>query len=63
MVAYSVMLHALYFGIWKKKIQQIELDEFEDTSILAATLAWNNSSLCTFDEAARTFELSLYQVK
>ncbi|XP_071926844.1 protein PHYLLO, chloroplastic-like isoform X2 [Coffea arabica] len=44
-------------------IPQIELDEFEDTSILAATLAWNDSSLCTFYEAIQTYELSLFQAR
>ncbi|KAL3512857.1 hypothetical protein ACH5RR_025574, partial [Cinchona calisaya] len=43
-------------------VPQIELDEYEDTSILAATLAWNNSS-CTFGEAIRTYESSIYQAR
>lgn len=41
---------------------QLELIELEGISILAATLAWNDSSLCKFEEAVQTYELSLYQV-
>ncbi|KAL2484725.1 Protein PHYLLO [Abeliophyllum distichum] len=43
-------------------IPQIELDEYEDISILLATLAWNDSSICTFSEAVKKFELSFDQV-
>ncbi|XP_075659886.1 protein PHYLLO, chloroplastic isoform X2 [Castanea sativa] len=42
-------------------IPQIELDEYEGVSFLAATLAWNNSSLCSFEEAVRSYEFSLKQ--
>ncbi|KAK7850548.1 protein phyllo [Quercus suber] len=44
-------------------IPQIELDEYEGVSFLAATLAWNNSSLCSFEEAVRSYEFSLKQQK
>ncbi|XP_059655618.1 protein PHYLLO, chloroplastic isoform X4 [Cornus florida] len=44
-------------------IPQIELDEFEDISILAATLAWIDSSLCTFESAVESYHISLSQVK
>lgn len=43
-------------------IPQLELIELDGISILAMTLAWNDSSLCKFEEAAETIELSLYQV-
>ncbi|KAK9277137.1 hypothetical protein L1049_006676 [Liquidambar formosana] len=43
-------------------IPQVELDEHDGISILAATLVWSDSSLCTFGEALHSFELSLQQV-
>ncbi|XVE74433.1 hypothetical protein DITRI_Ditri12bG0017000 [Diplodiscus trichospermus] len=42
-------------------IPLIELDEHEDISILAATLAWSDSCMCTFDQAIHSFESALYQ--
>lgn len=42
-------------------IPQIELDEHEGFSILAATLAWSDSSFCSFEDAVCSFELSLKQ--
>ncbi|XP_062163333.1 protein PHYLLO, chloroplastic isoform X1 [Alnus glutinosa] len=42
-------------------IPQIELHEYEGVSILAATLAWSDSSLCSFEEAVCSYELSLKQ--
>lgn len=42
--------------------QQIELDEFEDISFLSVTLAWDDSSVCTFIEAVHTFENTFDQV-
>ncbi|KAB1206558.1 Protein PHYLLO, chloroplastic [Morella rubra] len=44
-------------------IPQIELDEHEGFSILAATLAWSDSSFCSFEDAVCSFELSLKQNK
>lgn len=44
-------------------IPQIELDEFEDISFLSATLAWDDSSMCTFSEAVQTFESSFDQAR
>ncbi|CAI9096378.1 OLC1v1032508C2 [Oldenlandia corymbosa var. corymbosa] len=44
-------------------IPQIELNEFTDTSILVATLAWNNSYFRSFEEAIRRFDLSLSQAR
>ncbi|KAJ4846899.1 hypothetical protein Tsubulata_026226 [Turnera subulata] len=41
-------------------IPEIELDEHEDISILAATLAWD-SAFCTFKQAVESFEASIYQ--
>lgn len=38
------------------------MDEFEDISFLSATLAWDDSSICTFTEAVNKFELSFDQV-
>ncbi|KAL7259819.1 hypothetical protein ACSBR1_005646 [Camellia fascicularis] len=43
-------------------IPEIELDELEGISNLAATLVWDDSSLCTFEEAVQSYELALYQV-
>ncbi|KAB2090362.1 hypothetical protein ES319_A03G118500v1 [Gossypium barbadense] len=42
-------------------IPLIELDEHEDISILAATLAWSDSCLCTFEQAIHSYESVLYQ--
>ncbi|CAL5421440.1 unnamed protein product [Camellia sinensis] len=42
-------------------IPEIELDELEGISNLAATLVWDDSSLCTFEEAVQSYELALYQ--
>ncbi|XP_024934015.3 protein PHYLLO, chloroplastic isoform X2 [Ziziphus jujuba] len=42
-------------------IPQLELNEYEGTSILAVTLAWCDSSICTFAEAIESYELSLHQ--
>ncbi|KAL4281360.1 hypothetical protein GQ457_03G011440 [Hibiscus cannabinus] len=42
-------------------IPQIELDEHEDISILAATLAWSDSCSCTFEQAIHSYESALYQ--
>ncbi|MBA0828474.1 hypothetical protein Goarm_013146 [Gossypium armourianum] len=42
-------------------IPLIELDEHEDISILAATLAWSDSCLCTFEQAIHSYESALYQ--
>ncbi|KAF9592543.1 hypothetical protein IFM89_015564, partial [Coptis chinensis] len=47
---------ALYF-----LIPQIELDDYEGVSLLGATLAWDDYTICTFDKAIRSFKLSLYQ--
>ena len=41
---------------------QIELHEFEEVTILVVTLAWNNVSICSFEEAIQAYEFSLYQV-
>lgn len=43
-------------------IPQIELHEFEEVTLLVATLAWNNSSICSFEEAIEAYEFSLYKV-
>ncbi|KAK8309972.1 hypothetical protein V6Z12_D02G156700 [Gossypium hirsutum] len=42
-------------------IPLIELDEHEDISILAATLVWSDSCLCTFEQAIHSYESALYQ--
>ncbi|OVA12536.1 Thiamine pyrophosphate enzyme [Macleaya cordata] len=42
-------------------IPQIELDEYGSSSLLAATLAWDDASLCNINKAIRSMELSLYQ--
>ncbi|GFZ16202.1 2-oxoglutarate decarboxylase/hydro-lyase/magnesium ion-binding protein [Actinidia rufa] len=43
-------------------IPEIELSEFEGISMLAATLVWDDSSLCTFEEAIQSYESALHQV-
>ncbi|CAL8994804.1 unnamed protein product [Prunus brigantina] len=42
-------------------VPQIELHEYEGTSILAATIAWSDSSLCTFEDAVHSYELCFNQ--
>ncbi|XP_058184561.1 protein PHYLLO, chloroplastic isoform X7 [Rhododendron vialii] len=42
-------------------IPEIELNEFEGISTLAATLVWHDSFLCTFEEAIQSYKLALYQ--
>ncbi|KAF8399244.1 hypothetical protein HHK36_015109 [Tetracentron sinense] len=42
-------------------IPQVELDEYESNSLLAATLAWNDSALCTFGKAVHSINSSLDQ--
>ncbi|XP_050372499.1 protein PHYLLO, chloroplastic isoform X2 [Argentina anserina] len=43
-------------------VPQIELHEHEGSSMLAATIGWSESSLCTFEEAVSSYELTLNQV-
>ncbi|KAL6978039.1 hypothetical protein U1Q18_049009 [Sarracenia purpurea var. burkii] len=43
-------------------IPEIELNEFEGISMLAATLVWDDPSLRTFEEAIQSQEFVLYQV-
>lgn len=43
-------------------VPQIELRELDDISILAATLAWSNGMVCTFEQAIQSFESSFCQV-
>ncbi|KAM1378745.1 hypothetical protein ACFX2I_020728 [Malus domestica] len=43
-------------------VPQIELHEYEGASVLAATIAWSDSSVCTFEEAIHSFELCFDQV-
>ncbi|XP_038694901.1 protein PHYLLO, chloroplastic isoform X2 [Tripterygium wilfordii] len=54
----SVKLEAGSFYFF---VPQIELDEHEDVSILAATLAWNDSLFWTFGLALDSCESSLFQ--
>ncbi|GMH01833.1 hypothetical protein Nepgr_003672 [Nepenthes gracilis] len=42
-------------------IPQIELNEYEGFSLLGGTMAWCDSSLCTFEEALHSYEASLFQ--
>ncbi|XP_031097286.1 protein PHYLLO, chloroplastic isoform X2 [Ipomoea triloba] len=44
-------------------VPQITLDEVGGTSILAVQLAWNDSSMCNFEEALQTYDASLLQAK
>lgn len=41
----------------------IELDEYEDVSILAATLVWSDSCSCTFENAIHSYESAYYQTR
>ncbi|GAY61268.1 hypothetical protein CUMW_208620, partial [Citrus unshiu] len=43
-------------------VPQIELRELDDISILAATLAWSNGMVCTFEQAIQSFESSFCQL-
>ncbi|KAH9707760.1 protein PHYLLO [Citrus sinensis] len=44
-------------------VPQIELRELDDISILAATLAWSNGMVCTFEQAIQSFESSFCQMR
>ncbi|XP_060185317.1 protein PHYLLO, chloroplastic isoform X1 [Lycium barbarum] len=44
-------------------VPQIEIVEFEGASILSTTVAWNDSCICTFEEALQECELSLLQAE
>ncbi|XP_057856384.1 isochorismate synthase, chloroplastic isoform X3 [Cryptomeria japonica] len=50
------------FGSFYFVIPQMELDECEGSSILAATIAWDHSLLSTFNKAINALELTLGQV-
>ncbi|KAH9297378.1 hypothetical protein KI387_029060, partial [Taxus chinensis] len=52
----------LGFGSFYFVVPQIELDEFENYSVLAATIAWDHSLLRTFKESIYVLELSLQEV-
>ncbi|XP_011009175.1 PREDICTED: protein PHYLLO, chloroplastic isoform X3 [Populus euphratica] len=42
-------------------IPEVELDEQEEASILVITLAWDENSCWTFEQAIQSFESSIYQ--
>ncbi|PKI64425.1 hypothetical protein CRG98_015150 [Punica granatum] len=42
-------------------VPQIELDESEEISVLAATLMWSEACFCTFHDAVAALESSLHQ--
>lgn len=44
------------------KFQQIELDEHEEVSILAVTLAWDYSLSYSFAQTISSYEKSIFQV-
>lgn len=50
------------FGSFYFVIPQMELDEFDGNSVLAATIAWDNSLLWTFNKGLDMLELTLHQV-
>ncbi|KAH9315333.1 hypothetical protein KI387_023960, partial [Taxus chinensis] len=50
------------FGSFYFVIPQMELDECEGSSVLAATIVWDHSLLWTFDKAINALELTLHQV-
>ncbi|KAK4430131.1 protein PHYLLO, chloroplastic [Sesamum alatum] len=50
-------------GSFYLHIPHIELDEFDDISFLIATLAWDDSSMCTFSEAVQTFGVTFEQAR
>ncbi|XP_057848584.2 protein PHYLLO, chloroplastic isoform X2 [Cryptomeria japonica] len=52
----------LEFGSFYFVIPQIELDEFENYTILAATIAWDHSLSRAFEDSIIALELSLQQV-
>ncbi|XP_009127684.1 protein PHYLLO, chloroplastic isoform X1 [Brassica rapa] len=43
-------------------VPQVELDEHEEVSILAVTLAWNDSLSYSFEQAISSYEKSIFQV-
>jgi isochorismate synthase/2-succinyl-5-enolpyruvyl-6-hydroxy-3-cyclohexene-1-carboxylate synthase/2-succinyl-6-hydroxy-2,4-cyclohexadiene-1-carboxylate synthase/O-succinylbenzoate synthase len=43
-------------------VPQIELDEHEEVSILAVTLAWNESLSYTVEQTISSYEKSIFQV-
>ncbi|XP_016572692.2 protein PHYLLO, chloroplastic isoform X3 [Capsicum annuum] len=50
-------------GLFYFFVPQIELAEFEGASILSAMVAWNDSCICTFEEALQAYESSLLQAE
>ncbi|CAK7326442.1 unnamed protein product [Dovyalis caffra] len=42
-------------------LQQVELDEQDEASILVVTLAWDENFCCTFEQAIQSFESSICQ--
>ncbi|XP_004237229.1 protein PHYLLO, chloroplastic isoform X1 [Solanum lycopersicum] len=50
-------------GLFYFFVPQIELVEFEGASILSAMVAWNDTCMCTFEEALQTYESSLLQAE
>ncbi|KAJ8774552.1 hypothetical protein K2173_016998 [Erythroxylum novogranatense] len=57
---YSSIKHVA--GSFYFLIPEIELDEHEDVSILAVTLAWDDNYSCTFKQAVLSFELTFNQL-
>ncbi|KAH0684425.1 hypothetical protein KY289_022177 [Solanum tuberosum] len=50
-------------GLFCFFVPQIELAEFEGASILSAMVAWNDTCMCTFEEALQAYESSLLQAE
>ncbi|XP_049363348.1 protein PHYLLO, chloroplastic isoform X2 [Solanum verrucosum] len=50
-------------GLFYFFVPQIELAEFEGASILSAMVAWNDTCMCTFEEALQAYESSLLQAE
>lgn len=48
-------------GLFYFLIPEVELDEQEEASILVITLAWDENSCWTFEQAIQSFESSIYQ--
>ncbi|KAG9444316.1 hypothetical protein H6P81_015656 [Aristolochia fimbriata] len=50
------------FGSFYFVIPQVELNEFEGASVLASTIAWDNSLLWTWENAVSSLEATVHQI-
>ncbi|KAK9925938.1 hypothetical protein M0R45_023197 [Rubus argutus] len=50
------------FGYFYFMVPQVEFDELEDSSILATTIAWDNSLSCTLGNAIDELKATMHQI-